>query len=177
MNGSFLVRSVYWESINLEASSRPPPVFGRIWKSKILETLKMMLGRVALDILPTKEKLSRYATEPDLSSLCGHSPESSLHIFVESHISRALWFGSPWGFRIDRNQVNSTMQFVEIFLDPPKEWVSDDQERVRFLLYGALVVDFVWRCRNKSLREDRVLDYYNLCTGLKKIYLEHWHGR
>ena len=90
MNGSFSVRSVYWESINLEASSRPPPVFGRIWKSKILERLKMMLWRVALDILPTKEKLSRFATEPGLSSLCGHSPKSSLHIFVECHISRAL---------------------------------------------------------------------------------------
>ena len=107
MNGSFSVRSGCWESFTLEASSRPPPVFGRIWKSKIHKRLKMMLWRVALDILPTKEKLSRFSIEPDLScSLCGPSPESSLHIFVECHISRALWFGSPWAFRIDRNQKN-----------------------------------------------------------------------
>ena len=57
----------------------------------------MFLWRVALDILPTKDKLTSFfpAMDPKCS-LCDASPESSLHLFVYCQAARFLWAGNEW---------------------------------------------------------------------------------
>ncbi|KAK7839739.1 hypothetical protein CFP56_017586 [Quercus suber] len=71
----------------------------------------MFLWRVASDILPTMEKLTRFfpAMDPKCP-LCDASPGSSLHLFVYCHAARFLWAGNEWGCRPDAMQFDCQEQ-------------------------------------------------------------------
>ena len=89
-------------------------------KSKIHDRLKMYLWRVALDILPTNDKLTRFfpAMDPKCP-LCDASPESSLYLFVYCQVARFLWAGNEWGCRPDAMQFDCPGHFINFLLSPP----------------------------------------------------------
>ena len=63
----------------------------------------MLLWRIAADCLPKKGRISRCIEMLDNSCpLCNEEVESTIHLFATCHhLSRALWYGSQWGIKID----------------------------------------------------------------------------
>ena len=77
------MKSAYKELLDHFEPNESDQVKSKIWKSKIHDKLKMVLWRVASDIIPTKDKLTSFflAMDPKCP-LCDASPESSLHLAI-----------------------------------------------------------------------------------------------
>ena len=59
----------------------------RIWGTKMSERLKMLVWRIAADVLPTRCRLARVLAVADHTCLlCNGGPESIFHIFVECDV-------------------------------------------------------------------------------------------
>ena len=49
----------------------------------------------------------------------------------------------------------------------------DQDQRSSFTLYGALLLDLIWRMRNKVAHEGQLITIEELYRGLNKVFLEH----
>lgn len=69
---------------------------------KLHQHLKVHLWRILVGALPTREVLGqRLQIVEHYYVLCIAETDSSLHIFKECPVVRALAFASKWGYRID----------------------------------------------------------------------------
>ena len=59
-SGLFSVKSAYWLLRVESLPSNIDVVRGQIWKTKIHERFKMLLWRIAINLLPSKEIISRF---------------------------------------------------------------------------------------------------------------------
>ena len=169
MHGELSVKSAYW----LGRSSNPPPnqdlLRGQIWKTRIHERLKMVLWRVAANCLPTKDKRLRYDANADtICHLCNSGQESTIHLFIDCPLARALWFSSQWGIRIDNCERSTPAKFIHFLLVPPFHEARED-----LLLFGALLCDLIWRLRNEALFEGRAASYEDLKAKIVRLFAEH----
>ena len=74
----------------------------KLWNLKIYERYKMLFWRIALNILPTRQRLQELGQVLDAKCpLCNCEEESSIHLFKECVVVKALWFGGRWNVRID----------------------------------------------------------------------------
>ena len=152
-NGKHSVKLAYKEILALSNSVKPDQVKSKIWKSKIHDRLKMVLWRVASDILPTKEKLIRFFPSMDPSCpLYDASPESSLHLFVYCQAARSLWVGNVWGCRLDAMHFSNPGQFIN-FLVYPIVSFHGSSDKEEFLLFGALVLEQLWFARSQAVHK------------------------
>ena len=139
-------------------------------KSKIHDRLKMYLWRVALDILPTKDKLTRFfpAMDPKCP-LCDASPESSLHLFV---YCQAAWAGNEWGCRPDAMQFDCPGHFINFLLSPQVS-LHGSTDWEGFLLFGDSVLELLWFAQNQAIhKEIKFSPNKELQVVLKKFF-EH----
>ncbi|XP_075640398.1 uncharacterized protein LOC142612167 [Castanea sativa] len=174
------VKSAYW----LSRSSNPPPnqdlLRGQIWKTRIHERLKIVLWRVAANCLPTEDQRLRYDANADTSChLCNTGQESTIHLFINCPLARALWFNSQWGIRIDNwgiridnVELSTPAQFNHFLLNPPFQETRED-----LLLFGALLCDLIWRLRNEALFEGRVASYEDLRVKIIRLFAKHRKAR
>ena len=103
--------------------------------------LKMHLWRIAVNCLPTKDCLARFCDLDDiLCPLCKDAEESSLHLFISCPFTRAMWFNSQWGLRLENLNLNSPSHLIGVFLNPPVEVNIVGVKRGEFLLFGPLSV-------------------------------------
>ena len=149
LNGEFSVNSAYC-ALNGEASSLGRnTVKWKIWKSKLHERLKMLLWRIASEILPTREQLGRFYMDLEESCpLCGIEKETMLHLFTKCSLSRALWFGSTWGARLDSWHFDSPLLLIDHIINPPLGEFIDVFQKDIFTKVGARVIDLIWKIRN-----------------------------
>ncbi|KAL0011849.1 hypothetical protein SO802_006957 [Lithocarpus litseifolius] len=84
-SGLFSVKSAYWLSRVESPPSNIDAVKGQIWKTKLHERLKMLLKRVAANLLPSKEIISRFNQSMDLCCpICSSTVETTLHLFMRN---------------------------------------------------------------------------------------------
>ena len=169
MSGELSVKSAYW----LGRSSNPPPnqdlLRGQIWKTRIQERLKMVLWRVAANCLPMRDQRLWYDANANTNChLCNTGQESTIHLFINCPLARALWFSSQWGISIDNCELSTSAQFIHFLLGPPFQEASED-----LLLFGALLCDLIWRLRNEALFEGRVASYEDLRAKIIKLFAEN----
>ncbi|XP_060972110.1 uncharacterized protein LOC133038081 [Cannabis sativa] len=93
----FCVKSAYGLSQQPRFQDRNS-VWSVLWKSSIHPRLKLFLWKIWSDILPTKVRLGMWENH---CVFCGEVEESAFHLFCNCNITRALWFQSKWGFRMD----------------------------------------------------------------------------
>lgn len=145
-SGTLTVKSTYKVGTKEDHSTPNDPILGKIWKQNIHVRLKMLLWRVALNLLPTKASLSRFA--PDLYTtcpLCGEHTESTIHLLWQCSLTRALWFNSSWWIKTDSFFLNSPKHLLEALITPPLRLELDKFQADKFLLTGAFIIDQVWK--------------------------------
>jgi hypothetical protein len=175
-NSEFIVKSMNKVVAPLEPALHQSPLMGKIWKLCIHDRLKMFLWRLASNLLPTKESLPRFANNVDIScSLYGGCVEFVTHLFWDCSFARALWFGCMWGIRSDFIPVHSPMNLVENLLASPPELHIFDKDN--FVLYGALILDQIWRSRNALVHERKFPKMDEVVRVLKSCCKEHLVGR
>ncbi len=117
------------------------------------ERLKMHLWRIASNLLPTKVAMSRFATNIDAACcFCDHPVEFVIHFFWVCPLAWALWFGSEWRIKTDVVHIPDSFNLIKTLLEPLVE--LDIINRERFTLMGALMLDQIWKLRNRKMHED-----------------------
>lgn len=89
------------------------------WKSQLHDCLKNFLWRVFVDILPTKDVLSRRIGIGDSSCIvCGTDLEMAIHLFRDCAGFRALTFACKWGCKVENWLYASVQELVELCINP-----------------------------------------------------------
>ena len=142
----FSIKSAYWQSIVEYPPSNIDAVRGQIWKTKIHERFKMLLWRIATNLLPSKEIISRFNESVDLCCpLYSSAVETTLHLFMVCPFSKSLWYHSQWGLRMEVFNFESPSEFVNFLLSPNFASNLLPSQREEFLLFGAILYDVVWK--------------------------------
>ena len=81
-------------------------------------------------------------------------------------MARALWFGSYWGVKIEELWFENQNQLVEFIINPPKSLLVDQEQRSCFTLYGVLLMDLIWKMRNKVVHEGQTVSVDDLRRGI-----------
>ena len=154
----------------------PPnnPILAKIWKAKIHDRLKLFLWRVAAGILPTKDSIAKFVPSSNqVCVLCNEALESTVHIFWECPLARAMWFGSVWGIRTDCIIINNASQLVELIITPPPEIIFAGLCEKKFCLFGALLLDQLWKCRNAKIHDEREVCVDRIVSNVASLFSEH----
>ena len=79
------------------------PFWKELWKSKLHERIKMLMWRIAGDVIPTRQKLGQFISCMDRSCmLCDGGEENLEHLFFDCCLAKCLWFVSPFAIRSER---------------------------------------------------------------------------
>ena len=90
--GVFIVRSANHSITNQYLPNPPFAPWKKIWNLSAPECLKMVLWRIGVNVLPTRENLLKRFDVVDSSCVhCGADPESAIHVFFTCTVARALW--------------------------------------------------------------------------------------
>ena len=177
-SGLFSVKSTYWLSRVESPPSNIDAVSGQIWKTKIHECLKMLLWRIAANLLPSKEIISRFNESMDLCCpLCSSVVETTLHLFTVCPFSKSLWYQSQWGLRMEVLNFESPSEFVNFLLTLNFTSNMLLSQREDFLLFGAILCDVVWKQRNCSIFENMDINWEGVAARIFSLFVEHKSAR
>ncbi|KAB1215784.1 hypothetical protein CJ030_MR4G016891 [Morella rubra] len=115
--GIFSVKSAYHQVSSNRLSSLVPLSlidWKQLWRLNMHERLKFFLWKVALDILPMRQRIAlnlHSHFQGDISCLlCGHSTESTHQLLFTCDYTRALWRLSPWSLNVEFFLLDFTKQ-------------------------------------------------------------------
>ena len=116
------------------------------------ERYKMMLWRIAHNILPTRSRLKELGlTQEGECPFCHKKEESCLHLFKDCELAKALWFGNRWNVRIDEWNVSSSFQLVQLIVNPPSNLVPIEIPIDQFQTMGVITWEQIWNLRNQII--------------------------
>ena len=148
---NFTVRSAYFLQQGVMTSTERS-MWKKLWNLKIHERYKMLLWRIALNILPTRQRLQELGQVLDAKCpLCNCEEESSIHLFKECVVVKALWFGGRWNVRIDHWPSMSIFQLVQFVVDPPLNFLSTELTEAQFQTMVVVTWEQIWSIRNKVI--------------------------
>ena len=158
-NGIHSVKSAYLTDQKERFNSSGPLAksdWNSLWKAKISPRHKLLLWKIAWDILPTKTTLAARIPEIDTTChLCNDQEESALHIFTQCPITLSIWLTSSWPIHPNRLPLSSISDWVSFVLNPGKFLNLQLQEAQSFTLLASVICDQIWFHRNKMLKSDQ----------------------
>uniref|UniRef100_A0A2N9FR65 Reverse transcriptase domain-containing protein n=1 Tax=Fagus sylvatica TaxID=28930 RepID=A0A2N9FR65_FAGSY len=105
-----------------------------------------------------------------MCSLCGIQEESEVHLFKECHVAKMAWFGTKWCIRLEKFQINSRLDLVNLFIDPPNELLDQNFNQDQFLLLAAITVELIWKARNETIFNKKDLVLNTLPNHIEKVF-------
>ena len=169
-SGELSVKSAYW-SCRESMQHNIDPFWNCIWKAKLHKGYRMMIWRIVVGYLPTKDKLSRFVDINDVyCPLCRLETETCLHLFALCLVAKAVWFSSKWGLRIDSFGFSLEVDFIQFLCSPP--FSNQLSQKNEFLLFGAILYNGIWKLRNQVIFEDLALRFDNLIARIWKLFME-----
>ncbi|KAF4371255.1 hypothetical protein F8388_020982 [Cannabis sativa] len=156
-SGCFSLKSAYWR-LNQNQFDCIDVVFKRLWKSHIHERLKIFLWRLGQNALPFGCKVAAiFGSNVGPCMLCGLEEMDVVSHFVSGcNITRAVWFSSQWGVRVERCNLTNGRDVLAWFVNPSSLTI-DSSGCEDFLLYGILVLDEIKKSIEKGFREFKQL--------------------
>ena len=177
-SGLFSVKFAYWLSRVESPPSNINAVRGQIWKTKIHEHFKMLLWRIAANLVPSKEIISRFNGSMDLCyPLYSSAMETTLHLFTVCPFSKSLWYQSQWGLRMEVLIFESPSEFVNFLLSSNFANNLLPSQREDFLLFGAILCDVVWKQTNLSIFENMGVNLEGVAARISSLFVEHKSAR
>ena len=123
-----------------------------MWKLKIHERLKLLLWKIAWDILPTKVVLNRRWPQQDLHCvLCNHSDESIEHILISCPYTSIIWFLSIWLIITASLDHLSPYDIVKYAIFHHKHLQVSLENGYMITLFCSIFFDNIWRISNQTI--------------------------
>uniref|UniRef100_A0A803P7F3 Reverse transcriptase zinc-binding domain-containing protein n=1 Tax=Cannabis sativa TaxID=3483 RepID=A0A803P7F3_CANSA len=136
-----------------------------VWNDKVHFRLSVLIWRVLVGCLPTKDKLHFVMEKTCL--LCDSALETSSHLFWECSFTRALWFGGPFSMTIDHGTSDAPpRRMMEILSNIPPDL------RYPFVNFFGCLADCVWRTRNDLMFKGTRMRIDNVLMTLHSRYKE-----
>uniref|UniRef100_A0A803Q029 Reverse transcriptase domain-containing protein n=1 Tax=Cannabis sativa TaxID=3483 RepID=A0A803Q029_CANSA len=149
-NGNFSVKSAYHLDQEHRFNNRRE-IWRWIWNPGIYPRFAIMLWRVISDCIPTKDKL-HFLLEKDCL-LCDVEVESSVNIFKDCPLVRAIWFTGPYPCLSSQIPGNDMLNFLEnLVKDLPKS------TRIEALKVAGCIFSEVWFARNSNRTKGKLMD-------------------
>jgi hypothetical protein len=147
--GQFSIKTTYNTCQETSISHSQDPLWKKLWKLKLYDRVKMLLWRIASNVLPTKDNLAKKLGITDTDCpLCNEANEIVTHLFFECPVARLIWFGSCWSIRSDTFQVANCVDIVKLVFDPPNPSSDRDLKELSSLQF-ALTLEAIWNMSNK----------------------------
>ena len=152
-NRKFFVRSAF-KSTQTQPPSDPNANWKSffLWKSKLQERHKMLIWRIASEILPTRTVAAHKLGLGDTSCpLCLDCKESIVHLFLKCLVSRAIWFGLRWAIHSSQFMVTNNKDIIKMVCDPPiivEPYSSSNCLKDHTTIQFSNTLDFIWNLRN-----------------------------
>jgi hypothetical protein len=170
-NGKFTTKSAYLLENSHKFNHHNSAFWKKLWKSKLYEKFKVLLWRVATGALPLNIRCAFSGGEDEkMCSLCGIQEESEVHLFKECHVAKMAWFGTKWCIRLEKFQINSRLDLVNLFIDPPNELLDQNFNQDQFLLLAAITVELIWKARNETIFNKKDLVLSTLPNHIEKVF-------
>ena len=132
----------------------------------------MLLWRVGVNALPTRENLMSRVTVSDPSCvLCGNEIESCCHLFVTCPVARALWHSTCWGFKTHGANLATCEDIMMLVLNPPKT-AQPSVTQWSISLTMAFVLEEIWSLRNLKLHNRGNIDILKASRQIQAKSLE-----
>uniref|UniRef100_A0A803PHZ0 Reverse transcriptase domain-containing protein n=1 Tax=Cannabis sativa TaxID=3483 RepID=A0A803PHZ0_CANSA len=116
----------------------------KIWSSSVHFRHSIMLWRVILDCLPTRERL--VFLQDKTWSMCGEATKSNTHIFWDCPCARALWFSSPFSI-LGGIDLIGQFRHDRVVTDVKPE----SEHSASFLSFVGCLFKGIWKARNELL--------------------------
>ncbi|KAF3950153.1 hypothetical protein CMV_024054 [Castanea mollissima] len=75
--------------------------------------------------------------------------------------------------RIQFLRANNAEQLMKFIINPPSNFLFDQEERKSFIPYSASIMEFILKWRNHDAFERKSISHEGLQGGLSRIFLEH----
>uniref|UniRef100_A0A803PI13 Reverse transcriptase zinc-binding domain-containing protein n=1 Tax=Cannabis sativa TaxID=3483 RepID=A0A803PI13_CANSA len=137
----------------------------KIWSSSVHFRHSIMLWRVILDCLPTRERL--VFLQDKTWSMCGEATKSNTHIFWDCPCARALWFSSPFSIRGGIGFDWSIQDRLEWLLDR-----NPSEHSASFLSFVGCLFKGIWKARNELLFKGGVVNIQQIRNSIMRRYSE-----
>ena len=132
------------------------------------ERLKMLVWRIAADVLPTRCQLARVLRIAGRTCLlCNGGQESTFQFFIDCKVVNRVWFQSKWGLRMRELGCMDTTNWILFAMGDERLTGLMGERALEFIVFTATVMDKVWALRNRiRLRRGRV-DLARLCISVE----------
>jgi hypothetical protein len=135
-------------------------LWGSLRNLKLNERFKILLWRIANDILPTGARMKQPCEmETTCCPLCKTEEETCLHLFKSCLVAKAAWFISDWGFCIESLNANNSYDLIKSIVIPPAHVLNEQVTKEQFVLMAAKIMDYIWRLRNQVMFENKKLNF------------------
>lgn len=127
---------------------------------KHTQPLKLLLWKLAWDILPSAQKISSICpptTPQAISNSCQICKEVKIenisHLFLKCRLAKFIWLHSPWPINSALMASQSFMDWIRVILNPTFWLGIPASDSHYFQLFASVACDLIWTCRNKLIKE------------------------
>lgn len=120
--------------------------------------IKILLWKIGVNALPTRENLmQRFQIDDSSCICCKQEVETASHLFLSCPASKVLWFSACWGLKPELIASPHPECIVKLLLEPPSGFETAHQKWQASLMM-AFTLEEIWRSRNNLLHNSTSWD-------------------
>lgn len=136
-SGKFSVQSAY--NVNMAhrfhlSHGVDKRIWQLLWKSSLHERHKILLWKLLVDIISTKDRIKQFVPLSELHCyVCDQATETLHHLLLECPLAKLCWWNSHWTIRLTNFSHLSVSDWISYVLDPKSVFLHNrtslDQDR------------------------------------------------